>query len=154
MRARGALLAVAALVVTAGCAGGGDVGDEGLFREAAEQVCADYDARIEAVDAPPDLVALAESSTEIADLLDEQQAELEELPVPGSLSGRFDDWLELNEGAIANAREISAAAEEQDEARIRELAQLAQQNARQADRLANDLEIRTCMIEERELTNR
>lgn len=154
MRARAALIALALLAAAAGCAGIGDGGDEETFREAAEEICADYDAKIEAVAPPTDLVALADSSTEIADLLEEQQAELRELSVPGGLSSSFSEWLELNDEAIENAREISMAAEEQEEARIRELAQLAQRNARQADRLANDLEIRTCMIEERELTNR
>ncbi|HSK17285.1 MAG TPA: hypothetical protein VK915_14100 [Gaiellaceae bacterium] len=73
MRARGAL-AIAVLVSTAGCAGRDD-GDEAAFRKAAEEVCADDDEKIE-TEAPPDLFALAASSTEIADLLEGQQAEL------------------------------------------------------------------------------
>jgi hypothetical protein len=152
VRAASVLVALLVLPAAAGCFGGGGSADE--FRTAAEQVCTEYDEKIDAVVNPTDIADLERSSTEIADLLEEQQAELQELSPPGNLSRQFADWLELNEDGIANAREISSAAADDDQARIRELAGLAQQNARQADRLANDMGIRRCMIEERELTNR
>jgi len=140
---RGRFAALCGVVVlAAGCGGA-----EGGFRERAQAICAEYDERIGEIARPADLQELAGTSSEVADLLEEQIAELRELDPPGGLAGDFEEWLRLNEEAVENAREIGAAAADDDQERINELAGAAERNELDADRLARDLELSACMIE-------
>ena len=141
-RARAAWCAL--LLATAGCSGGS--GDD--FAQQANAVCADYDERIAAVETPADLNALAGSAEEIAGLIEEGTIALRGLEPPADLAEGFGKWLDLNDEAAANAREISAAAEAGDRDGIVELAALAEQNEAEADRLAEELGLDECLVEE------
>jgi hypothetical protein len=140
VRAAGCALVLAA----AGCTGEG--GDD--FAQEANALCADYDERIGAVATPADLGDLADSAEEIAGLIEEGTAALRELEAPAGLAPAFEDWLALNDEAAANAREISAAAEDGDRDRIVDLAELAEQNEAEADALAEELGLDECLVEE------
>ena len=134
----------ALLLAAAGCNGGG--GND--FAEQANAVCADYDERISAVEAPADLDALAASAEEIAALIEEGTAALRELEPPADLADGLGEWLDLNDEAAANARQISAAAEAGERERIVELAAFAEENEAAADALAEDLGLDECLVEE------
>jgi hypothetical protein len=123
----------ALVLAAAGCSGGGD--DD--FAAEANAVCADYDERIAAIETPADLDALSRSAEEIAALIQEGTAALGELEPPEDLADGFGEWLELNDEASANARQISAAAEAGDRERIVELAALAE-----------ELGLEECLVEE------
>jgi hypothetical protein len=140
VRAAGCALVLAA----AGCAGDGGGG----FAAEANALCADYDERIGAVATPADLGDLADSAEEIAGLIEEGTAALRELEAPAGLAPAFEDWLALNDEAAANAREISAAAEDGDRDRIVDLAELAEQNEAEADALAQELGLDECLVDE------
>lgn len=130
-------------MIAAGCGGAEDD-----FREDAQAICRDYGERIEAVGRPADLEDLAETSGEVAGLLEEQVAELRELEPPDSLRRDFEEWLRLGDEAVGNAREIQDAAGGDDQERINELAGAAIRNGLSADRLARDLGLPDCMIEQ------
>jgi hypothetical protein len=140
LRAAGCALVVAA----AGCTGEGG----GDFAGEANALCADYDDRIAAIETPGDLADLAASAEEIAVLIEEGTAALRELEPPEDLAARFEEWLALNDEAAENAREISAAAEDGDQERIVDLAELAGQNEAEADALAEELGLDECLVEE------
>ena len=137
-RATGCALVVAA----AGCTGDGD----GDFAAEANAVCADYDERIAAVETPADLAALAASAAEIAGLIEEGTSALRALAPPDDRAAGFKEWLELNDEAAANARELSAAAEAGERERIVELAAVAEENEAEADALAEELGLADCVI--------
>ena len=134
----------ALVLAAAGCSGGS--GDD--FAAEANAVCADYDERIAAIETPADLDALSGSAEEIAALIEEGTAALRELQPPEDLADGFDEWLELNDEAAANARQISAAAEAGDRERIVELAALAEEGEANADALAEELGLEECLVEE------
>ncbi len=139
----GCLLLLA--VLAAGGCGGGSAEE---FREQAGAICGEYDDRIREVPRPTNNAALVESANEIADLIEEGTARLAELDAPGDLEDDYDEWLALNEEAAANAREISAAAGRDEQARIRELAALAEENENDADQLAAELGLDGCVTGE------
>lgn len=144
LRAGGRVAALCAGLLFAAACGGGAEED---FREEARAVCTEYGERIEAVGRPVDLEELEGTAGEIADLLEQQIAELRALEAPDELAVDYEQWLTLNEEAVENAREIQAAAAEADQERINELAGAAAQNALGADRLARDMELPECMVE-------
>lgn len=135
--------ALATALALAACGGNSDAD----FRDRAQAVCTTYAKQIEAIGTPSDITQLADTSGKTADLLEKQIAELEALEAPGSLAGDFAQWMKLNGEALTNARAIQAAAGEQDQQRITELAGDAGRNTLSADRLARDLELPGCMIE-------
>ena len=145
MRRRAVAVAAlgATLTVAAGCAGGGDG-----FRHDANAICAEFEAEIDAVETPTSFDQLNESAAQVADLLEEATAELRELDPPGDLEDAYGDWLDLNDAAVANARKISDAAEQEDQAQITELAGLAEQNEQEADALAEQLDLDECKTDE------
>lgn len=143
-RTRGRVAALCGLVaLAAGCGGAEDD-----FRAEAQAICRDHGERIEAVGRPADLQDLAETSSEVAGIVEEQLAALRELEPPDSIRGDFEEWLRLGDEAVENAREIQDAAGDDDQERINELAGAAIQNELSADRLARDLELPDCMIEQ------
>lgn len=136
------------LGLAGGCMGGEDADG---FREQADAICADYDGRIAEIAPPTDLDALAASSGEIADLLEARLAQLEALGPPEGAEADYEDWLRLNEEAVVNARAIQEAAAAEDEGRIGELADGAQDNERRSDELADELGLEECLIDESEV---
>jgi len=71
-----------------------------------------------------------------------------ELEPPEDLADGFGDWLDLNDEAAANARQISEAAEAGDRERIVELAARAEESEADADALAEELGLEECLVEE------
>ncbi len=142
---RTALAGAAALVLLAAGCGGGDGND---FREQADAICADYQERIDAVEVPSSLQELAGSAAEVAGLIEDGTAELAELEPPDDLEDAYGDWIGLNEQGAARLREISAAAEQDDQARVQELAGLADRNEREADARAEELGLEDCAADE------
>ena len=123
-------------------------GEERLTREEyvrrADEICAEYDRRLEALDEPKsvrDVARLAEDAFPIAQ---EGIARLRELRPPAEIAPRVRAWLRLND---ANARQIHAlqeAAERGDTRRVQEIASDAADNERRADALAKEIGLVEC----------
>lgn len=139
-------LGIALVALAAAAAGCG--GDDRLSREEyvkqADAVCAKYEKRLDALPEPEsteDLKAVIDEGLPIAR---EGTEELKALEPPEELEADVDEWHERNDKNLELIEDLGAAAEEDDEERIQELAAEADRNEQEADRIAAEIGLDNC----------
>lgn len=134
------------VILAAGCGGegGGDRLTRDEFVSRAEEICEEYDGRIEEIPEPESEEQLGEYTDELVQIVEEGVAEFRELRPPEELQDEYDRWMESNEEAVDAARELDQAVEEGDAGRLTEIQAEAEQKEEEADELARDLGLEEC----------
>jgi hypothetical protein len=142
-----ALIALAALAA-AGCGGGGGDGGDRLsaaeFRETADAICAEYDQKIQELGEPESLEDLNRFIERAIPIIEEGFNKLDELQPPEELEADWNRAMDINSENLQLTRDLQAAAESGNEARVQEILQQAGQNEEETDRLARELGLQRC----------
>jgi hypothetical protein len=137
-----------AVVLAAGCSGGGDDADSRLsqeeYVERADTICRQFEGRLEELGNPRSLADLARISDEALPVAREGVSELKALRPPETLGARVARWLELNETNVRSVEQLRDAARAGDEDRVQEIALEAEANEARADRLAKEIGLTAC----------
>jgi hypothetical protein len=114
-----ALGIVATLLVAAGCGGGGgDRLSEAELREQGNAICAKYQEQIDALETPSAVEDIPGYVEEAAPIVEREIDELKELDPPEDVQETFDEMIAEAEKTLVAGRELSEAAEQNDEAAI------------------------------------
>jgi hypothetical protein len=144
-----ASLAVALVATTAACGGGEDGRlSQEEFKKQANAICDKYDSRIQALEAPSSPEEVSGFVDRVIPLLQEGISELRALKPPAEAEGDYDRMLDETAKAVPAARQLAAAAKENDAAAVQE-ALAAARNADQAsDAIATKLGLTGCASSE------
>ena len=141
-------IAVVTLGLVALLAGCGEGGDDRLSREEfvrrADEICADYDKRLDDLPDPQNVRELETLAAQAFPIAQEGIRKLRELRPPEELTGDVTRWLRLND---ANARSIHALEEAAGRGATREVQRIASEaadNERRADELAKKIGLEDC----------
>jgi hypothetical protein len=142
-------LALAALGVAvalgAGCA---DEGDRRLTREEfirrADEICAEYDRRLEELPEPESLEDVAPLARQAFPIAQEGIAKLRALAPPPELARDVRAWLRRNDANARSIHRLEEAAERGNARRVQEIASEAADNERRADALAREIGFDEC----------
>jgi hypothetical protein len=136
------------VLVAAGCSGGSAEPEVPLTAEQwareADRICAEFEGRLEALERPRDLEALAAMAAEAEEIAEEGLDALRRLDPPETQEERVDEWLARNAENVRAIGELRDAADEGQEQRVQELASKAVDNEAAADRLASELGLDDC----------
>ena len=146
MRIRRVIALSAAALVLGGCGGNG--GGEELtadeFRQQADDICAEFEGRLDDLGTPESLADLRGFVSDAVPIIEEGNAQLQELDPPDELQEQWDQAMELNNEQLQIVRDLRDAVEEGDQARVQELLQEADDSREEADQLAVDLGLEEC----------
>jgi hypothetical protein len=141
----------AAALVLGGC-GGGDGGGEDLtadeFRQQADAICAEFEGRLDELGTPESLEDLQNFVSEAVPIIEEGNAQLQELDPPDELQEQWDQAMEINNEQLETVRDLREAVEEGDQARMQELLQAGNEANQESDRLAAELGLEDCGADE------
>jgi hypothetical protein len=142
------VLVASAGLVAAGCGGDGGEGGDRLtaaeFREAADAICAEYDQKIQDLGEPESLEDLNAFIERAIPIIEEGFNKLEDLQPPEELEADWNRAMEVNGENLQLTKDLQAAAESGDEARVQEILAQAAQNEEETDRLARELGLQRC----------
>lgn len=145
---RGLASACALALLAAGCGGGGSSTDTTLspaeFRQQADAICANDEARIKALGSPTSADELGDYLDKAMPIFEEGNQALHRLNVPDELAADWERAMELQDQSIEDLRELRDAIENQDDARVQEL--LAELNTADAEstRIARKIGLENC----------
>lgn len=153
MQARlGAVIALAAVALAAGCGGGGDGGGDGggerltaeEFVQQADAICADANEQIDELGEPQSMEELATMAAEAVSISEQSLDALNELVPPEEFQARFDRALELLDQQAALARTLVTAAENGDAEEVQAIADKGEPLDTEADGIAEELGLTEC----------
>lgn len=113
-------LAVAGLALAA-CGGGGGNTSAAEFREQADAICADDQAKIEALGSPRSIDELGEFFDKAIPVFEEGNDKLHELDPPDELAEDWDRAIELQDQNLESVRDLRDAIEEGDDQKVQDL---------------------------------
>jgi hypothetical protein len=146
-RVQRALPLLLALIVLAGCGGGGG-SDKALSREEyasqADAICAKYKRQTDELDRPANLSDLANVADQVVPILKKARDELRDLNPPANEQGTADEWLDQFDVIISDVEKIRDKAKENNAQGVQKLAQPALQHNQRANQLATQLGMKTC----------
>ena len=134
-------------LLVAACGGEGG-GDERLSREAlatkANAICERFETRINALGTPQNLEDLETFAEKARPIFEEGLGDLRELQPPEDLEQRYDEWLSTGDRALERVDELGEAAKDGDTAKVQQIAERAETEDRESDRLARALGLDDC----------
>jgi hypothetical protein len=149
VRLRPAIILAVVAAVVAGC--GGDGGSDRLstaeFRQQANAICGEFDAKIAAIGAPTSPEDIPEFVEKGIPLIQQGLAELRALNPPEELEADYNRMLDETAKAIPAARKLADAAAKQDAAAVQEALQEGEEADAESDRLATKLGLDRCAAE-------
>ena len=149
MRAAFAALGLIA-VLAAACADDSQSpdGEERLSRaeyiRRADEICAEYDRRLDALAKPKDVRDVARLAEDAFPIAQEGIAKLRELRPPAELSRQVTAWLRLNDENARSMHRLEEAAASGDTVRVQQVASDAADTERRADELAKKIGLKDC----------
>jgi hypothetical protein len=146
MRGRLALVLVLAAALVAGCGGGGNGGapsaDE--FRQQADAVCAKYEQKLNALGEPASPEDLADFVDKAVPIIEQGNAELNDLDPPDELQDDWDRAMDLQNENLETTRDLRDAVRDNDPARIQELVAKLDSTTAESNRLAENMGLDKC----------
>ena len=104
------------VAVLAGCGGGGGsdrlAADE--YRQKADQICRDANAKIAAVETPQTAAGVREAAGKVKPIVEDAVADLKKLEPPKELEANVDKWMDQNDRLIDGIEEIKNTKSEQE----------------------------------------
>jgi hypothetical protein len=141
-----AALAAGILVLLSAC--GGDGSEDRLsaeeFRDQANAICAEYDEKISALEAPGSPEDIPGYVEEVIPLVEEGLAELRALNPPEEFEEDYETMLDETEKSIPAARALSAAAVEEDATAVQDAIAQGQRADEASNRAADELGLDEC----------
>ena len=141
-------MAAAAIVATAASACGGGDGNGELsaeeFRKQADAICAEFEAKLDAVEPPASADDIERFVNEAVPIIEEGTNELNSLQPPEEFEDEWTRVEEINEENLGTIRAVQTAYEEGDLEQARRLLQDAGRNEEEADRLAREIGLTKC----------
>ena len=137
----------AAALVLGGCGGGNGGGEEMTadeFRQQADAICAEFEGRLDDLGTPESLDDLQNFVSEAVPIIEEGNAQLQELNPPDELQEQWDRAMEINNEQLETVRDLRGAVEDGDQARVQELIDAGSEANAEADQLAADLGLEDC----------
>jgi phage-related minor tail protein len=137
----------AAALVLGGCGGGNGGGEEMTadeFRQEADAICAEFEGRLDDLGRPESLDDLQNFVSEAVPIIEEGNAQLQELNPPDELQEQWDRAMEINNEQLETVRDLREAVEDGDQARAQELIEAGNEANTEADQLAADLGLEEC----------
>jgi uncharacterized phage infection (PIP) family protein YhgE len=147
MRIRGVIAITATALALGGCGGGNGGGEELTaeeFRQEADAICAEFEGRLDELGTPESLDDLQSFVSEAVPIIEEGNAQLQELNPPDELQEQWDQVMEINDEQLQTVRDLREAVEEGDQARMQELLQAGDEANQESDRLAAGLGLEDC----------
>jgi hypothetical protein len=153
MRARvGAVAALCAVALVAGCGGGGDGGGDGggerltaeEFVQQADAICEDANQQIDELGEPQTLEELATMTAEALSISEQSVDALRELAPPEELQAQFDQALGLLDQQNALGRELVTAAEDGDQEQLQAIVAEGEPIQSEARGIAGELGLEEC----------
>jgi hypothetical protein len=135
------------LVVAAACGGDDDRLSRDEVIEQGDAICADYEARIDAVGEPTNANDIERYVDEVKPIVEEGTNELDNLTPPEDLEDEYDEWIALTRRGVGSLDELKAAAAAGDEQRIQEIVQGLDDEEAEADRIAQGIGFQECGAE-------
>ncbi|MFN2468456.1 MAG: hypothetical protein ABR521_10070 [Gaiellaceae bacterium] len=140
------LLALA--LAAAGCGGddggGGDRLTKAEYAAQANEICADFNAKIEDLGTPENMEQLADFTEKAIPIFEDGISDLRALNPPEELQATVDRWLESADVALERIRRVLEAAQDGDEAAVGRLSQEAEAAEKGSDALARQIGANTC----------
>jgi hypothetical protein len=138
------VVASALLLVAAACGGDDDRLSREELIEQGDAICADYEARIDAVGEPTNADDIERYVDEVKPIVEEGTNELDNLTPPEDLEDEYDEWIALTRTGVGSLDELKAAAAEGDEQWIQEIVQGLDDDEAEADRIAQGIGFQEC----------
>jgi hypothetical protein len=136
-----------AIVLVAGCGGGGAAGAR-LTREQyaskADAICGKYKLQTNALARPSTLTELAKVTDQVLPILDHARSELRKLRPPAREQATADAWLQQFDVIVDDLKKIRDKAAGNDAAAVQSLAQAALRDNEHANELGRKLGMSVC----------
>jgi phage-related minor tail protein len=114
------------------------------FRQEADAICAEFEGRLDDLGRPESLDDLQNFVSEAVPIIEEGNAQLQELNPPDELQEQWDRAMEINNEQLETVRDLREAVEDGDQARAQELIEAGNEANTEADQLAADLGLEDC----------
>jgi hypothetical protein len=145
MRLTASGLAVAATLLAAGCGGDGNgelTAEE--FRQQADAICAEFEAKLDAVVQPTSPADLERFVNEAVPIIEEGTQKLNDLDPPEEFRDEWTRVVEINEENLVTIQDVQTALEDGDVEEAQRLIAEAGGNEEESDRLARDIGLTKC----------
>jgi hypothetical protein len=142
-----AATAIAATAVVASACGGGNGGGElsaDEFRRQADAICAEFEAKLDAVEPPASADDIERFVNEAVPIIEDGTRELNALDPPEEFEDEWTRVVEINEENLETIRDVQAAYEDGNLEEAQRLIQEAGGNEEEADRLAREIGLTEC----------
>lgn len=139
--------ALVAVALLAPACGGGDGGGEPSadeFRQQADTICAEFEAKLDAVEPPASADDIERFVNEAVPIIEDGTNELNALDPPEEFEDEWTRVVEINEENLETVRGVQAAYEDGDLQEAQRLIQEAGRNEEEADRLAREIGLTKC----------
>jgi hypothetical protein len=141
---RGALAVGAALLLAAGCGGGGGSLSKGDYAKKADAICAKYNRKINALGSPKSLADIGPFADKALALERKGNQELRDLKPPKDEEQTAKRWTAQNDKVADAVADLSAAAKKNNRAGIQAALRRGQAANKQANALAKQLGAQVC----------
>lgn len=142
---RAAVLAAGLLsLAAAGCGGGANGLTPEQYREQVNQICADFEEELGALESPESIDDVPEYVDRVIPLVEQEIADVRELEPPEEMEAQVEEMLAQAEEAIEAARDLRDAAENEDEQAANEALRRGNEANAEADRIAGELGLDEC----------
>jgi predicted nucleic acid-binding Zn-ribbon protein len=140
-----AVVAASASLATAGCGGGEDRLSTAEFEERVNGICTKYDKQIDAVRAPSSVEEIPAYVAKVLPIVEREVEEMKAVEPPEDDQETFDAMIGEAEKALEAGRDLSDAAEENDEAAIENALNEGNAASDRADEHARELGLTDCV---------
>jgi Tfp pilus assembly protein PilP len=132
------------LVLAAGCGGGDDRLSREEFVSEAEQVCDDFDQRVNEVDEPQNADDVERYVNEVRPVVEDGLNDLRGLQPPEEFEEQWDELMAANDAGLEALDDLAQAGANGDEARVQEIIEDASRRDEESDRIALELGLEKC----------
>jgi hypothetical protein len=135
----------AALLLAAGCGGGEERLSTAEFQERVNAICTKYDKRVDAIGAPSSVEEIPAYVAKVLPIVEREVDEMKTVEPPEDDQETFDAMIGEAEKALEAGRDLSDAADENDQAAIEEALNEGNAASDRADEHARELGLTDCV---------
>jgi hypothetical protein len=135
----------AALLLAAGCGGGEERLSTAEFQERVNAICEKYDKQVDAVGAPSSVEEIPGYVAKVLPIVEREVEEMKAVEPPEDDQEAFDAMVGEAERALEAGRDLSDAAEENDQAAIEQALNEGNTASDRADEHARELGLTACV---------
>jgi hypothetical protein len=145
---RQAALGILVMFILAGCGGGGGSSSSRLskseFDSKANAICDKYQKKIDSVPAPKNLKGIPDYIDKVLPIVEEGTSKLDDLNPPQDIEAKVDEWRRIQHEQVDQGKELKAAAEKGDFAKVTKIANEGNASNKRGNDLAREIGATTC----------